>query len=162
MLKIERLHTIKNIIKNDRIRSQEQLLERLSEAGYPVTQGTLSRDLKFLKVGKVPDAGGGFYYKLPATEQIKETKEGFLQDIARGCISIDFSGNLSVLHTMPGHANSVAFALDNLEIHEVLGTIAGDDTVLIILREEIKRSTLVETLQGIAPEIEVPEAEVRE
>jgi len=155
MLKIDRLKAIKHIIKENRIGSQEHLLERLVEEGFQVTQATLSRDLKFLKVGKVPDTAGGFYYKLPAAESMKETTAGFHHDLQRGCISIGFSGGLAVMHTMPGHANSAAFALDNLEFTEILGTIAGDDTILLILKENAEKEALASSLRGIIPDLEV-------
>lgn len=154
-MKIERLKAIKQIIRNNRVSSQEQLLEWLTEKGLQVTQATLSRDLKFLKVGKVPDTAGGFYYKLPEAESMKETRAGFYRDLERGCISISFSGNLAVLHTMPGHANSAAFALDNLELPEITGTIAGDDTILIILHEGAAKNEFACTLQQIIPDLEV-------
>lgn len=154
-MKIERLKAIKTIIRGNRIGSQEHLLERLMEEGFQVTQATLSRDLKFLKVGKVPDTAGGFYYKLPAAESMKETTAGFHRDLQRACISINFSGNLAVLHTMPGHANSAAFALDNLELKEIAGTIAGDDTILILLKEDAVRTELAGYLQQIIPDLEV-------
>lgn len=154
-MKIERLKAIKSIIRKNRIGSQEELLECLAENGFSVTQATLSRDLKFLKVGKVPDTGGGFFYRLPRAESMKETKEGFYRDLRRGSISIAFSGNLAVLHTMPGHANSAAFALDNLEFDEILGTIAGDDTILLILKEGVQKERLADSLGAIISDLEV-------
>jgi transcriptional regulator of arginine metabolism len=154
-MRIERLKTIKDIIKNTQIGSQENLAEELDTRGFHVTQATLSRDLKFLKVGKIPDTAGGFNYSLPKAESAKETAAGFYQDLERGCIAIGFSHNLGVLHTMPGHANSAAFALDNLEFDEILGTIAGDDTVLIILKEQTDKKTFSVKLQQKIPHLEV-------
>jgi transcriptional regulator of arginine metabolism len=154
-MKIERLKTIKKIIRENRIGSQELLLDCLAEKGITVTQATLSRDLKFLKVGKVPDTAGGFYYRLPEAEAMKETKDGFYRDLQRASISIGFSGNLGVMHTMPGHANSAAFALDNLEFDEILGTIAGDDTILLILQEHADKEILTASLRRIVPDLEV-------
>ena len=154
-MRIERLKTIKEIIKESRIESQESLSDELGVKGFHVTQATLSRDLKFLKVGKIPDTLGGFYYSLPKAESMKETETGFSGDLERGCISIGFSHNLAVLHTMPGHANSAAFALDNLEFEEILGTIAGDDTVMIILKEQVDRLIFSSRLQEKIPDLEI-------
>lgn len=154
-MRIERLKTIKEIIKESRIESQENLSGQLCAKGFHVTQATLSRDLKFLKVGKSPDTLGGFYYSLPKAESMKETETGFYQDLERGCISIGFSYNLAVLHTMPGHANSVAFALDNLEFKGILGTIAGDDTVMIILKERVDGIMFSSRLQEKIPDLEI-------
>lgn len=153
--RLSRLKAIKEVIRTERIDSQEALLDHISQRGYSVTQATLSRDLKFLKVGKVPDGTGGFFYRLPEREIGKESENGFLSDIERGFISIDFSGNLGVLHTMPGHANSVAFALDNLEFSQILGTIAGDDTILLILKEGGDPHALERELADKIPDLEL-------
>jgi transcriptional regulator of arginine metabolism len=153
--RLSRLKAIKEVIRTERIDSQEVLLDHIRRRGYSVTQATLSRDLKFLKVGKIPDGTGGFFYRLPEREIEKESEDGFLNDIERGFISIAFSGNLGVLHTMPGHANSVAFALDNLEFPQILGTIAGDDTILLILREDVTPRELERELAAKIPELEI-------
>lgn len=133
-----RLKTIKDIIANRRIRNQEELLRALDEQDIHVTQATLSRDLKSLRVGKVSDGQRGYFYSLPEERNDREREEHFLEDIRRGTISMTWSGNLVVLNTLPGHANTVAFALDRLEVEVVAGTIAGDDTILIILSEGVE------------------------
>lgn len=155
--RLNRLRAIKDIIQTKKIGSQESLLEHLDSRGFSVTQATLSRDLKFLKVGKIPDEEFGLVYRLPEAEACKESEEGFIADIERGTISIAFSGNIGVLHTMPGHANSVAFALDNFEFDEVLGTIAGDDTVLLVIREGMDRESFLSVLLEKVPYLELSE-----
>lgn len=135
--KKERHRIIKEIISSQRIRNQEELLENLKERKVSVTQATLSRDLKSLRVGKNSDGNKGYIYTLPEQRTEKERDELFLEDIRRGTLSLTHSGNLVVMHTIPGHANTVAFALDRLEVEEVAGTIAGDDTILVILAEGI-------------------------
>ena len=149
-----RLRTIKNILNTNIIKSQELLLEKLSEIGFNVTQATLSRDLKLLKVAKISSGAKGYYYTLPGY-QIKESDQSFLQDILRGFISLDYSGNTGVMHTLPGHADSVAFALDNLGLQEILGTMAGDDTILIVLREGFSGKEFLKTMQKRIPELEL-------
>ena len=87
-----RLHVIRRLIKNGCIESQESLLSRLEGEGFSLTQATLSRDLKLLKVGKV-SAGSRSVYTLPDEEERDESRRNYLQDVRRGWISIDFSGN---------------------------------------------------------------------
>lgn len=149
-----RLRVIRRLIKNDRIESQESLLSRLEGEGFTLTQATLSRDLKLLKVGKVSD-GSRSVYALPDEDTHRESLKNYLRDIKRGWISMDFSGNIAVVSTLAGHANSVAFALDRMEIPEVLGTVAGDDTVILVLREGITRDQVSQTFRTRFPGLEI-------
>lgn len=151
--KSSRIAQLKNIIKNNRINSQETLLDMLKEQGFTVTQATLSRDLKALKVGKVSDGWKSYYYALPEKDLISELETSYIQDVRRGIISIEFSGNMGVIKTRPGHANSVAFALDVLSLPEILGCIAGDDTILIVLREGMTKEDLLESFNTRIPEV---------
>ena len=148
-----RLKAIRTIIAASRTSSQDKLLHKLEEEGVKVTQATLSRDLKVLKVGKVPDDGGGYYYVLSETEG--ESLQGFVEDFKRGYLSLTFSGNLGVIKTLAGHADTVAIALDRLELPEILGTIAGDDTILIILKEDEIREDLISRLQDLMGPLEL-------
>ena len=150
-----RLRTIKKIIKTNSIESQEILLNYLAESGFSVTQATLSRDLKLLKVAKISDGSNGYYYSLPGNDKMKESDHNFIQDILRGYISFDFSRNIGVMHTMPGHADSVAFALDNLGLEEILGTMAGDDTIIIIIRENFSGMDFSKKLHERVPDLEI-------
>jgi transcriptional regulator of arginine metabolism len=149
-----RLKTIKRIIKANRVASQEELLGFLLAEGYSVTQATLSRDLKLLKVGKVSEGQSGYYYTLPGEEDRRESEKSYVQDFQRGYVSIEFSHNLGVVRTLTGHANSVALALDNLGMEEILGTIAGDDTVLMVLKEGIPGAHVIEKLREKIPDLE--------
>jgi transcriptional regulator of arginine metabolism len=94
-------------------------------------------------------------YTLPDEDTRNETTKNYLRDVKRGWISIDFSGNIAVISTLAGHANSVALALDRLEFPEVLGTVAGDDTVLLVLRENVSREQTVNALRGRLPGLEL-------
>jgi len=149
-----RLKAIRKIIADTKVSSQEQLLHRLDEEGVSITQATLSRDLKALKVGKVPDAGGGYYYAL--SENDGESVQGYVEDFKRGYLSLAFSHNLAVIKTLAGHADTVAIALDRLNFPEILGTIAGDDTILVILREGETRETLTSRLENAVGDMEIP------
>jgi transcriptional regulator of arginine metabolism len=149
-----RLHAIRRLIKNDRIESQESLLSRLEDGGFSLTQATLSRDLKLLKVGKVSD-GSRSIYTLPDEEERDESRQNYLHDVKRGWISIDFSGNIAVVFTLAGHADTVALALDRLEFPEILGTVAGDDTVILVLRETVTREQTINALRSRLPGLEI-------
>ena len=115
-----RLKAIKTLIKDNIIESQDDLLALLLKEGYEVTQATLSRDLKLLKVGKVPDGKSGYMYALPGEDESGESEAIYVQDFLRGYVSIDYSGNIVVIKTFPGHANTVCNAIDNLNLNEVL------------------------------------------
>ena len=149
-----RLSVVKEIIKNNRIDNQDTLLDLLKEEGFNVTQATLSRDLKMLKVGKISDGWSGYYYSLPENDLVSESEKSYIQDVRRGIISIEFSGNVGVVKTRPGHANSVGFALDVLNLPEILGSIAGDDTLFLVLRVGLTKEDLLESFQTRIPEIE--------
>lgn len=149
-----RLARLRHIIETRQIRSHEVLLSILSEEGFTVTQATLSRDLKYLKVGKVPDGRGGYIYTFSDSASKVGSDKSLVEDFRRGFISIEFSGSEGVVKTLPGHASSVAFAIDNLNIREVLGTIAGNDTILLIPRNGVSRNQLIKALQERIPGLE--------
>lgn len=149
-----RLKIIKNLIKSKRIESQDVLLDLLIQQGYEVTQATLSRDLKMLKVGKVPDGQGGYVYALPGDDENVESQAIYVQDFLRGYVSIDFSGNIVVIKTFSGHANTVCNAIDNLNMDEIIGTVAGDNCMFACLREGVSGEDFMEALKKYIPGIE--------
>jgi transcriptional regulator of arginine metabolism len=154
--RFERLKTVRSLIKAHRIDSQETLLQLLQEAGYSVTQATLSRDLKYLKVGKVSDGHSGYYYTVPSDEERRESERHYIQDFLRGYVSIDWNVGLAVVRTFSGHSDSVALAIDNMGLEEVLGTISGrDNMVFIALREGSSGEDLVVAMKKKIPELEV-------
>ena len=148
----ERLKAVRRIIKDQRITSQEQLLSILKQEGFVVTQATLSRDLKLLKVGKISEGSSGYYYTMPTEEELRENEQNYLHDLRRGFLSIEFSGNLGILRTVSGHADTVGIALDNLGTEQILGTVAGDDTVLVVLREGTPQREALAQLRAWLPE----------
>jgi len=145
--KRKRLEIISKILKTNVIGSQEELQRYLEEYGCKVTQATLSRDLKQMKVGKSPLSNGMYKYILPPVNQhIEETYKA--SEFSKGVIlSLDFSGNLAVLRTKPGYASAIAWRIDNDSRYEIIGTIAGDDTVLLVIREGIPREEIYQILQ---------------
>lgn len=142
----ERLMEIRRLIGSRNISSQEELNKLLEKQGYEMTQATLSRDLKYLKVAKMPDDRAGYVYILPDKEQQVAEAEMPGQGL-NGLISLDFAQGMAVLRTLPGHANSIAYTIDNLDAYEIAGTIAGDDTILLIPRDGVTRSDLVNLLK---------------
>ncbi len=146
---------IKEIIRNQKVGSQEELLQLLQERNYNLTQATLSRDLKQLKVAKMPDQDGRYCYMLPEDASLNHmnliqnaTEDKFS---LKGFISLDFCGLFVVVKTKPGYSGSIAAEIDQKATAEVLGTIAGDDTILIIPREQVSRSDLIKALSEILP-----------
>lgn len=136
-VKNTRLDAIREIISGQKITCQEELLDALSEKGYKLTQGTLSRDLKQMKVAKAASVVGKSYYVLPSNTMYKRVKDNnFVEPRhADGFVSLRFSDNIAVLKTMPGYASRMAYDIDNANLEHVLGTIAGDDTIMIVLEE---------------------------
>ena len=149
-----RLKAIRKLIKNHRVESQETLLSYLQKEGYEVTQATLSRDLKMLKVGKVSDGNAGYFYTLPSDEENQESEQIYKRDFLRGYVSIDWSGNIIVIKTFPGHANTVSNALDNLNLEDLLGTVAGDNCLFACIKEGVSGEDFVKKLKTKLPEIE--------
>ncbi len=154
-LRDDRLRMIVRIIKDNRISSQEALLTELEKEGINVTQATLSRDLKLLKVGKVSDGWNGYYYTMPESEVSPDTQRAYIQDLQRGFLSLDFSGNMGVIKTLQGHADSVAFAIDRFNLDCILGTIAGDDTIFLVLKDDKGPDDLITHLSELMPDLEL-------
>jgi transcriptional regulator of arginine metabolism len=153
--RLARLSAIKKLVRTYRIESQDELLGHLRKDGFTVTQATLSRDLKLLKVSKVSDGNSGYYYSLPGDEERRESEKSYLQDFLRGYISIDWSGNLVVIRTYSGHSDSVALAIDNLGLENVMGTISGrDNTVFVALREGYTGEDFMADMKTHLPELE--------
>lgn len=143
--KSERLKIIKEIISKNKISRQEDLLLLLLNRGFDLTQATLSRDLRELKVGKIHDVHLGSIYFIPNDEN---------EQPLRGVLSIEFSNNLAVVKTEPGYANSVAVRIDNTTIGEIIGTLAGNDTIIIVFKDNVSKENFTEILSKHFPDIE--------
>ena len=145
-----RLETIKMLLSSKEIGSQEDLLKELRNEGFILTQATLSRDLKQLKVAKAASMNGEYVYVLPNETMYKRIhtplKATEMIGIP-GFLSINFSGNIGVIRTRPGYASSIAYNIDNSEIKEILGTIAGDDTILIVVKEGTDHNAILSALR---------------
>jgi transcriptional regulator of arginine metabolism len=148
--KTQRLSFIRKIIRSEFISSQEELIARLEECGVKITQSTLSRDLKFMHVAKVPHKEKGYIYVLPNNTR---NDLSISTNISDNITDIAFSGNLCVLTTKPGYASAISVPIDNKGIAEVLGTIAGDNTILLVLREGYELSSLMNQLYMLFPSL---------
>ncbi len=147
MSKRERHDQILEVLKTHRVTSQEALRELLIEHGTEVTQATLSRDIRELRLVKVPAADGASYYSLPEEWESTPPLESLLPALFQSAEGVS---NLLVVRTMKGGAQTVAAGIDWEEWPEVLGTLAGDDTILIILRDEAYRETIEQRLEAMA------------
>jgi transcriptional regulator of arginine metabolism len=150
--RIERIALIREILSREMISNQDELQLALKELGCEVTQATLSRDLKSMQVIKVNE-GKGYVYRLSAnvlSSPVENVKTGgnFLSNTVH---SIEFSANLGVVKTLPGYANSIAILIDKSNKAEILGTVAGDDTILLIVREGIPHHQVVRVLNELLP-----------
>ena len=141
---------IRRLIANSNVSSQDELMKLLIKKGYELTQATLSRDLKYLRVAKMPSDEEGYVYILPDKEQAVDEAE--MASSSFGIlVSIDFAQGMAILKTLPGHAGSIAYNIDHLNAYEVGGTIAGDDTILLIPRDGVSKSDLINMLKMRMP-----------
>lgn len=135
MTKGQRHLKIREIITNQEIDTQDELVTLLKSAGFNVTQATVSRDIKELHLVKVPMHDGRYKYSLPADNRFNPLQK-LKRALVDSFISIDDTDNLIVLKTLPGNANAVGALIDSLEWEEIMGTICGDDTILIICKNK--------------------------
>lgn len=136
------------IINKNEIETQEALAEALRNAGYLVTQATVSRDIKDLGLIKVMTPNKTYKYAQPASTEQKSS--GKMLNLFRECvISIDYAGHLIVIKTVSGGANSAATLVDKLNFPEVMGCVAGDDTILVVIKDQQKIVPIVEKLKSL-------------
>ena len=146
-MKNDRQKTILSIIAEETVETQEQLLSLLLERGIVATQAPISRDIKQLHLVKAP-AGQGKYRYAVSDHGSKIHVADKLQTIFReSIVNVDYAQNLVVIHTMSGLANGAAAALDGMEIDQLIGTLAGDDTVLIIMRDNESAAELATSIR---------------
>ncbi|MEE2777728.1 MAG: arginine repressor [Acidobacteriota bacterium] len=147
-----REHAILEIVEDSVVANQSSLVERLRDRGFDVTQATVSRDVKRLGLVKRPARRGGYRYAAPGTGG--PSQQRLERQLSRACeqylTKIDTGDSLLVLRTLSGRANAVAVALDECGLPEVVGTLAGDDTILIIARGIEDRAKLRQKLEEIA------------
>lgn len=131
-LKKDRQNAILAIISRNAIETQEELTEELRKHGYTATQSTISRDIKELKIVKISVDNDRYKYAIK-TGETTESKAKYRNILMETVTSVDYAQNLLVIHTYPGMANAAAAAIDSIFRHEILGSIAGDDTIIAVL-----------------------------
>ncbi|MEK4759601.1 transcriptional regulator ArgR [Viridibacillus sp. FSL E2-0187] len=141
MNKSQRHIRIRDMIANNDIETQDDLVDLLKEAGYHVTQATISRDIKELHLIKVPLQDGRYKYSLPADQRFNPIQK-LHRALADAFVSIDGASHFLVMKTLPGNAHAIGSLLDHLDWTEILGTICGDDTIMILCREESQRESV--------------------
>jgi transcriptional regulator of arginine metabolism len=155
MTRTARQGRIVEVVSQRAVRSQSELAKLLAAEGIDVTQATLSRDLDELGAVKLrgPDGGAPVYVIPEDGSPVRGVQGGttrLVRVLGELLVSTDFSGNLAVLRTPPGAAQFLASALDRAALHEVVGTIAGDDTILVVAREPMTGAELADRITGLA------------
>jgi transcriptional regulator of arginine metabolism len=150
MAKAERHAALRQVVMTERVSSQEHLRELLAARGFDVAQATLSRDIRELRLIKAPDAEGRSHYTLPP--EAWDNTPPLVRLLPTLFVGVEGTGNLLVLKTFAGGAQAVAEALDWEEWPEVLGTIAGDDTILVILRDPARLGAVQKRIEDLAGE----------
>ncbi len=151
--KIKRLDALRMAITRRSLSTQRELIKVLADMGYDVTQGTLSRDLKQLKVAKASLSNGRYVYVLPSRSSHAVVNSEVDPEVERisanvsGYVSMSFTGCLCVIHSRPGYAANIAYNIDNLCLPMVVGTISGDDTVFVALTEDADRAFVQHELE---------------
>jgi len=146
MSKFDRQGAILRLVQVHRLSTQEELAEALRHEGLEAVQATISRDIAQLGLVKVRDEAGRLVYALPGAADLDRLSE-LTSALRRWAVSLDASANLLVLHTPPGHANALARAIDQARLPDVLGTIAGDDTMMVIEREGVQGTAIERELR---------------
>ena len=144
-MKNRRQRRILEIVSNETIGTQKELAERLQQEGFETTQATISRDIKELLLVKVNIGGDSYKYVIAQETPVTDAK---LRMVLREfIISYDYSENLLILNTAPGNANTVASAIDRAGWQQVIGTLAGDDTVMLVIKPKEAITEVVEKIE---------------
>ncbi len=152
MDRIFRLELIKELVSQQDFSNQDELQQALAEKGIAITQATLSRDLKTIRAYRITDNRGKSRYEIQGHESA-HAQAPALPDHLDGVVSVEFSGQMGVVRTIPGFANAVAYYLDQARIPAFMGTIAGDDTILIIGRSGVSENKLAGSFINYFPSL---------
>jgi transcriptional regulator of arginine metabolism len=146
MNKFERQGAILRLVQEQRLSTQEEVAEALRNRGFDAVQTTVSRDIAQLGLVKVRDSGGRLVYALPGASDLNRLSE-LTSALRRWATRLESSDNLLVITTPPGHANALARAIDTARLPDVIGTVAGDDTIMVIARQHVKAETIERDLR---------------
>ena len=148
-MKNSRQNMILEIISQENIETQEQLLNRLQERGITSTQATISRDIKQMHLIKEPVGQGVYKYAVSGNRTKLNFAEKLRTIFRESITSIDYAKNIVVIKTMPGLASAACSALDNMELSYMVGSLAGDDTAFLLMRDEDSAVSFCEELRGM-------------
>lgn len=147
--KNDRISIIRKILSEELIGSQDELISRLADFGIKSTQSTLSRDFKNINISKMPHPDKGYIYVL--SDQIVPETAVTTANLCDAILGIRFSGNIGVIATKIGYASAISVLVDSHKSKDILGTVAGENTILIVLREGASRDEVVEMLRNSFP-----------
>lgn len=148
-MKTHRQSRVKDIVERTVIRTQDELADALRAEGIDVTQATVSRDIKEMMLVKVPTGDGGYRYAFPAEQSVTVSAARLEKTFQDSVLSVNSSGNIVVLRTLPGTAQAVAYVLDNIRWPEIIGTVAGDDTIFLVVKPEKAVQVILERFESI-------------
>lgn len=155
--KKERIEVLKMLISSKELGSQDEVLRELKTEGFNITQATLSRDMKHLRIAKAANMNGKSVYVLPNETMYRRLREpnaatALLQ--SPGFVSLNYSSNIAVIKTRPGYASAIAYNIDMANLADVLGTIAGDDTIFLVFKDGTSRDDLEQSLSRLIPNLQ--------
>ena len=147
-MKTERQAAIRSLLSEQMIQTQEELVEALRDRGFRVTQATASRDIKEMHLIKIPMEGGGYQYAVPEREG-PELSERMIRMLRDCMLSVEAAGQMIVVKTLSGSANTAAEALDSLRLPAILGSIAGDNTIFLAARDAEGAARAAEEIRSL-------------
>jgi len=145
-MKSSRHDKILEIIGKYEVETQDDLIERLRNEGFNVTQATVSRDIRELKLSKISTARGTYRY-VQSRRHPNESNVRFNNALIESILKVDFANNIIVLKTLPGLASAVATGIDSIHLVEILGSIAGDDTIMVVTRDSESAAEISDKLK---------------
>lgn len=148
-MKNHRQSRVKEIVERLVIRTQDELADALRSEGIDVTQATVSRDIKEMLLVKVPTGDGSYRYAFPSNNNVTVSVARLEKTFQDSVLSVNCSGNIIVLRTLPGTAQAVAYVLDNVRWPEIIGTVAGDDTIFLVVKPEKVVEVVKERFESI-------------
>lgn len=148
-MKAERQEAIRTMLKERGIQTQEELAEQLRNRGFSVTQATISRDIREMRLMKVAGPNGGYQYAMPEGTAEYSKNDRMIRMLRECMLSVDSAGQMIVIKTLSGSANAAAEAVDAMEMPGILGSIAGDNTIFLVARDEICATKEAERIRGL-------------
>lgn len=149
--KTERLNLIRRIVEEELIGSQEELINRLAEYGVQATQSTLSRDFKEINISKMPHHSKGYIYVL--SEKLGGELIANTSNIGEAVLDIKFSHNIAVISTKSGYASAISVIIDSRKEKSIIGTVAGDNNIILVLHEDATQEEVLEQMQQLFPSL---------